>query len=236
MRYGKGGKDRYVPLPQRTVELLREYWRTHRNPAWMFPSEGKDHIALKESTEPMHKSSVQDAFRAALKETKINKAASSYKLLATSGGLASATSGAFTINPGPADHLGFTLQPSTATTGATITPQVEVTAFDNQGNVATGFTGSVSLAITGTGGGALGGTTPKNAVGGTATFNDLTVSLPGNYQLDATSAGVTCPLSSTVPRPMSGRARWASGARSPEQPNEPNSGTTGVTPAFSSSA
>ena len=80
VRHGKGGKDRYVPLPARTVELLREYWRTHRNPTWMFPSEGKDHIALKDSIEPMHKSSVQDAFRAALKETKISKTASVHTL------------------------------------------------------------------------------------------------------------------------------------------------------------
>ena len=32
VRRGKGGKDRYVPLPQRTLELLRPYWLTHRHP------------------------------------------------------------------------------------------------------------------------------------------------------------------------------------------------------------
>jgi site-specific recombinase XerD len=26
----KGAKDRYVPLPQSTLYLLRQYWRTHR--------------------------------------------------------------------------------------------------------------------------------------------------------------------------------------------------------------
>ena len=60
--------------------MLREYWVTHRNPVWMFPSEGRDHIELKKATEPLHKSGVQDAFRAALKETKINKTASVHTL------------------------------------------------------------------------------------------------------------------------------------------------------------
>jgi integrase/recombinase XerD len=80
VRHGKGNKDRYVPLPQRTLELLRDYWVTHRNPALIFPAEGREHINLAKATEPMSKSSVQDAFRAALKQSGINKRASVHTL------------------------------------------------------------------------------------------------------------------------------------------------------------
>jgi len=36
--HGKGGKDRYVPLPEPGLEMLRRYWVTHRHPIWLFPS------------------------------------------------------------------------------------------------------------------------------------------------------------------------------------------------------
>lgn len=80
VRHGKGNKDRYVLLPQRTLELLGDYWVTHRNPALIFPAEGRSHIALSKATEPMSKSSVQDAFHAALKQSGISKRASVHTL------------------------------------------------------------------------------------------------------------------------------------------------------------
>jgi len=69
IRKGKGGKDRYVPLPQRTLELLRHYWVTHRNPLLIFPAPGRGRIHAPTTTAPMPKSSVQGAFREALKES-----------------------------------------------------------------------------------------------------------------------------------------------------------------------
>ncbi len=37
VRHGKGAKDRYVPLPERTLQLLRQYWKQHRNRCCSFP-------------------------------------------------------------------------------------------------------------------------------------------------------------------------------------------------------
>jgi site-specific recombinase XerD len=80
VRHGKGAKDRYVPLPERTLQLLRQYWKQHRNPVLLFPSPGHGEVPLATATEPMHKSSVQQAFRAALKASGNNKRASVHTL------------------------------------------------------------------------------------------------------------------------------------------------------------
>ena len=37
VRCGKGGKDRFVPLAPEMVAQLRDWWKTHRHPDWLFP-------------------------------------------------------------------------------------------------------------------------------------------------------------------------------------------------------
>ncbi len=39
---GKGAKDRYVPLPTSTLELLRSYWLVHRHKRFLFPADGRN--------------------------------------------------------------------------------------------------------------------------------------------------------------------------------------------------
>ena len=62
---GKGAKDRYVPLPPSTLNLLRRYWVTHHHPSLLFPALGRNGNGAKNAPSPMAKSSVQGAFRRA---------------------------------------------------------------------------------------------------------------------------------------------------------------------------
>lgn len=77
---GKGNKDRYVPLPPRTLTLLRDHWRSHRNPVWLFPSPGPCHDQLASATVPMDESGVQKAFRRAVQAVGLTKPASVHTL------------------------------------------------------------------------------------------------------------------------------------------------------------
>ena len=80
VRDGKGAKDRYVPLPSPILDLLRQSWKTHRNPVWLFPAPGRSGLGRSTASTPMPRNSVQDAFRAALRASGIHKHASVHTL------------------------------------------------------------------------------------------------------------------------------------------------------------
>jgi hypothetical protein len=126
----------------------------------------------------------------------INKTGTGYTLQATSGSLAATTSTPFDITPGSATTLQFTTTIRDTTAGSTLngsTGGVVVTAFDNFGNIATGYTGLVTIDFgTNAGAGILSGTLNVNAQAGVITFNDLSINNLGvGYTLSVTASGLT---------------------------------------------
>jgi hypothetical protein len=123
--------------------------------------------------------------------------AGTYTLSASSTGLTAATSTGFTISAlasVPA-KLAFSQQPSSASTGATITPAITVVVEDSNGNPVTSAFNTVTVSLT-TGSG-LSGTLTATPQNGVATFGNLSESTAGTYTLSATSAGLTSATSSS---------------------------------------
>ena len=74
IRRAKGNKDRYIPLPKRTLEILRAFYKMHRNPVWIFPAPGRGRYSkMAVSKIPIPISSIQIAFRDAKKKARIHK-------------------------------------------------------------------------------------------------------------------------------------------------------------------
>ncbi|MCP5061625.1 MAG: hypothetical protein GY936_04070 [Ignavibacteriae bacterium] len=59
MQKAKGGSDRYVPLPESTLNLLVTHYKTHRNPLFVFPAPGNGEANESISTKPLPDSSIQ---------------------------------------------------------------------------------------------------------------------------------------------------------------------------------
>src|SRR5439155_825216 len=153
----------------------------------------------------------------------IDKGDSWYTVTASATGLTS-TNAAFRVFAGAATELVFRVQPSTATAGARITPQVEVIARDALGNTATGFRGDVTVAIgNNPGGGSLSGTKTAAAVAGVAAFPGLSINQAGGgYTLSATAPGLTAATSA----PFDITAALASALVFTAQPGSTTAGVT----------
>jgi uncharacterized protein YjdB len=96
-----------------------------------------------------------------------------------------------TVTTGGPAKLAFVQQPSAVQAGAVISPAVTAVIEDASGNLVTGATSPVTVALAAAGSATLGGTLTVNAVNGVATFSDLTVSAAGSYALTVASAGLT---------------------------------------------
>jgi integrase/recombinase XerD len=80
IRGGKGNKDRAIPLPPKTLSVLRAHWLTHRNPVWLFPSPGSSGLERTTTTAPMDERGLQKAFQRAVQQVGLNKSASVHSL------------------------------------------------------------------------------------------------------------------------------------------------------------
>jgi len=70
---GKGSVDRYVPLPSTTLDFLRRYWTTHRNPRLLLPALGRGRKEGRTATEPMPRATIQGALCRVVKQLGIQK-------------------------------------------------------------------------------------------------------------------------------------------------------------------
>lgn len=70
---GKGGTDRYVPLPESGLKILRKHYRTHTNPLYIFPKCGQQQNEESFAKEHLRKGTVWDVFKKVVTECKFNK-------------------------------------------------------------------------------------------------------------------------------------------------------------------
>jgi len=63
IRDAKGNKDRLVPLPTATLDLLRRFWQVHRHPVLLFPNRHGGLKGAHRADSPLDRGGVQIALR-----------------------------------------------------------------------------------------------------------------------------------------------------------------------------
>jgi hypothetical protein len=130
----------------------------------------------------------------------LTKAGSGYRLRASSGSLTTDQTNSFTVTPGPAAKLAYSVQPPLNTqAGINLSPAIQVIALDQFDNPVTSFNQQVTIALQANPGGAtLNGTLVRTPSSGVASFNDLNITKSANgYSLRVTSSGLDAATSNT---------------------------------------
>ncbi len=73
IRDAKGNKDRFVPLPDNTLRVLRRFWRLHQHPELLFPNRKRGLKNSHLATTPLDRSGLQIAMRKVVKELGLKK-------------------------------------------------------------------------------------------------------------------------------------------------------------------
>jgi site-specific recombinase XerD len=80
IRNAKGNKDRLVPLPTKTLQVLRRFWCVHKHPTFIFPNRKRGLKNARLVDSPLDRSGVQVAMKTVVKELKFNKKISCHSL------------------------------------------------------------------------------------------------------------------------------------------------------------
>lgn len=73
IRDAKGNKDRLVPLPEITLALLRQFWRTHQNPVLIFPNRQWGLKGARLAKTPLDRGGVQGTLRKVTQQCGLKK-------------------------------------------------------------------------------------------------------------------------------------------------------------------
>ncbi|MBL8367946.1 MAG: site-specific integrase [Candidatus Accumulibacter sp.] len=73
IRDAKGNKDRLVPLPKATYQLLRRFWQRHRHPVLLFPNRHGGLARVRTAKTPLDRSGVQKALKAVVESCGLKK-------------------------------------------------------------------------------------------------------------------------------------------------------------------
>jgi integrase len=73
IRNAKGNKDRLVPLPINTLQVLRQFWTLHQHPKFIFPNRSRGLKGAHLAESPLDRGGIQTTINRVTQEMRLKK-------------------------------------------------------------------------------------------------------------------------------------------------------------------